>query len=58
MESSQYVQPYNKVDEIEAYHDVCYDMGKDKGECDKKMVESLDQIPYAEMPRGIKQLDF
>ena len=22
------VKPYNKVDEIAAYHDICYDMGK------------------------------
>ena len=25
-----YVQPYNKVDEIAAHHDICYDMGKNK----------------------------
>ena len=25
-----HVKPYNKVDEIAAYHDVCYDMGKIK----------------------------
>ena len=25
-----HVQPYNKVDEIAAYHDICYDMGKTK----------------------------
>ena len=24
------VKPYNKVDEIAAYHDICYDMGKTK----------------------------
>ena len=29
-----YVQPYNKVDEIAARHDICYDMGENKGECD------------------------
>ena len=34
------VMPYNKVDEISAYHDICYDMGK-----------SLDKIPYGEMPK-------
>ena len=45
------VKPYNKVDEIAAYHDICYDMGKNKGDCDKEMVESLDQIPYGEMPK-------
>ena len=26
-------------------------MGKSKGDCDKKMVASLDQIPYGEMPK-------
>ena len=45
------VKPYNKVDEIAAYHDICYDMGKNKGDCDREMVESLDQIPYGEMPK-------
>ena len=45
------VQPYNKVDEIAAYHDICYDMGKNKGDCDKEMVKSLDNIPYGEMPK-------
>ena len=46
-----YVQPYNKVDEIAAHHDICYDMGKNKGECDKQMVKSLDMIPYGQMPK-------
>ena len=46
-----HVDPYNKVDEIAAYHDICYDMGKSKGECDKKMVKSLDDIPYGEIPK-------
>ena len=45
------VMPYNKVDEIAAYHDICYDTGKDKSECDKEMVKSLDKIPYGEMPK-------
>ena len=47
-----HVKPYNKVDEIAAYHDVCYDMGKNKGDCDRAMVKSLDDIPYGEMPMG------
>ena len=46
-----YVKPYNKVDEIAAYHDICYEMGKSKNECDQKMVSALDSIPYGEMPR-------
>jgi len=45
------VKPYNKVDEIAAYHDICYDMGKNKGDCDREMVKSLDAIPYGEMPK-------
>ena len=45
------VKPYNKVDEIAAYHDICYDMGKNKGDCDREMVQSLDKIPYGEMPK-------
>ena len=46
-----HVMPYNKVDEVSADHDICYDMGKDKGECDREMIKSLDQIPYGEMPK-------
>ena len=46
-----HVMPYNKVDEVSAYHDICYDMGRNKGECDREMIKSLDQIPYGEMPK-------
>ena len=45
------VKPYNKADEIAAYHDICYDMGRPKGDCDREMVQSLDEIPYGEMPK-------
>ena len=41
----------NNWNTISAYHDICYDMGKNKGECDKEMVISLDKIPYGEMPK-------
>ena len=34
-----YVQPYNKVDEIAARHDICYDMSKNKGDCERAMVK-------------------
>ena len=37
-----HVMPYNKVDEISAYHDICYD---------REMIKSLDKIPYGEMPK-------
>ena len=46
-----YVQPYNKVDEIAAHHYICYDVSKNKGDCDRAMVKSLDMIPYGEMPK-------
>ena len=45
------VKPYNKVDEIAAHHDICYDMGRNKRDCDRQMVQSLDAIPNREMPR-------
>ena len=45
------LKPYNKVDEIATYHDIGYDMGKNKGTCDKLMVKSLDLIPYGEIPK-------
>ena len=40
------VKPYNKVDEIAAYPDICYDMGRNKGDCGREMVQSLDEIPF------------
>ena len=49
-----YVKPFNKVDEIAAHYDICYDMGhrkRTKGYCDRKMVKQLDSIPYGEMPK-------
>ena len=46
-----YVQPYNRVDEIAAYHDICYDMDKNKGDCDRKIVASLDEISFGEMAK-------
>ena len=35
------VMPYNEVDEIAAYHDICYDNGRNKGECDREMINLL-----------------
>ena len=51
------VKPYNRVDEIAAYHDI-YDMGKNKGDCDREMVQSLYQIPYGEMPKWVSTARF
>ena len=36
------VKPYNNVDEIAAYHDI---------NRDREMVQSLDEIPFGEMPK-------
>jgi len=46
-----YVQPYNDVDRVAAHYDICYDMGKNKGDCDREMVKSLDKITYGEIPQ-------
>ena len=46
------VRPKNHLDKIAANHDVCYDMGKNKGDCDKQMVKSIDQIPWKDKPWG------
>ena len=36
-----HVMPYNEVDEVSAYHDICYDMGRNRGECDREMINHL-----------------
>ena len=36
---------------IPAYHEICYDIGKNKGECDNKVIKLLDEIPYGEMSK-------
>ena len=46
-----YVEPYNLPDKIAAYHDICYSMGKNKGDCDRELVKSLDKIPYGEIDK-------
>ena len=50
-----YVKSFNKVDEIAAHHDICYGMAsagkRTKGDCDRKIVKQLDEIPYGEMPK-------
>ena len=52
------VEPYNEVDRIAAQHDIDYSIcsNKNKGtacktEADIRMVKSLDQIPYGELPK-------
>jgi len=53
--SKWHVQPHNKVDEIAAYHDICYDMGENKGDCDRQMVASLDKMVKCQ--NGVRQHD-
>ena len=55
---SWYVQLKSKVDEIAAYYDICYDRGINKGDCDRQMVKSLDNIPYGEMTNWSKTARF
>ena len=52
-----YVNPYNKVNDISAYHDICYDRGVNKHQCDKEMIKRLDKISYGEMPKWGKLQD-
>ena len=53
-----YVNPYNKVDDISAYHDICYDHGVNKHQCDKEMIKRLNKISYGEMPKWGKTARF
>lgn len=46
-----HVKPCNKVDEIAAKHDTCYEMENNNGDRDRKMVKSLDEITYGETPK-------
>ena len=39
-----YVDLYSKVDEISAHHDICYDRGVNKHQCDKEMIERLEKF--------------
>ena len=44
-----HIKPQSKVDEIVAKHYVFYILGRNKGDCDREVVKSLDEIPYVEM---------
>ena len=46
-----HVKPKNKVDRIAAEHDVCYTIGRNKGDCDREMVSKIDALPYGEVPK-------
>ena len=45
-----YTQPKNKLDEIAMKHDICYSVNpQNKGDCDRQMVKSIDDMPYNDM---------
>ena len=43
-----YDKPKNKTDEVCMNHDICYSIGKNKNDCDREMVRSLDNLKYGE----------
>ena len=54
-----YDKPKNVLDKIASRHDTCYSIGKNKNDCDRIMVDEINNIPYKERPYGtyaIKQI--
>ena len=54
-----YDKPKNVLDKIASRHDTCYAIGKNKNDCDRVMVDEINNIPYNERPWGtfaIKQI--
>ena len=54
-----YDKPKNNLDEITSRHDTCYSIGKNKNDCDRIMVDEINDIPYNQRPwstYGIKQI--
>ena len=47
-----YDKPKNKTDEVCMYHDICYSIGKNKNDCDREMVRSLDNLKYGETSKS------
>ena len=45
-------KPKNKTDDICMTHDVCYSIGKNKNECDRIMIKSLDDLKYGETSKS------
>ena len=41
-------KPKNKTDEICMKHDICYSIKKNKNNCDRKMINDLDNLKYGE----------
>ena len=54
-----YDKPKNVLDKIASRHDTCYAVGKNKNDCNRIMVDEINNIPYKERPYGtyaIKQI--
>ena len=47
-----YDKPKNVSDKIASKHDTCYSIGKNKNDCDKIMVNEIDDILFKERPWG------
>ena len=47
-----YDKPKNILDKIASRHDTCYNIEKNKNECDRIMVKEIDNILYKERPWG------
>ena len=48
-----YDKPKNILDKIASKRDTCYSVGKNKNDCDRIMVNEIDNIPFKERPWGI-----
>ena len=54
-----YDKPKNVLDKIASRHDTCYSIGKNENDCDRIMVDEINNIPYKDRPWGkfaIKQI--
>ena len=47
-----YDKPKNVLDKIASRHDTCYSVGKNKNDCDRIMVDEINNIPYKERIYG------
>ena len=47
-----YDKPKNKTDEICMKHDICYSIGKNKNDCDREMINNLDNLKYEETSKS------
>ena len=45
-------KPKNKTDEICMKHAICYSIGKNKNDCDREMINDLDNLKYGETSKS------